>query len=534
MKNLKNSLEELKSINEAYKIPNDDINKLEDEIEKSKVCIPVIGRFSSGKSALVNTVLGYNRKILKEDITPETAIPAEIVYTNTEECVNVIENDGKVKNISVDEYRNFEADATTVKSARINLRNSFLEKIPDVMIVDMPGFESGYEVHNKAIDNYLNKSMAYIIAFPADDMIVRNSVGDILRELCLHDMNICVVITKYDKRNVDEYEEALEKMKESLKKFVGNREITYCETSSFKGEAEELKDFLLEIQNNSENIITKNHLEKVLEKLGETENSLKTALNSSGLSDTELAEKEEKIKSNLENLESKFQSRKKSFESEISSAVSEIQGDIKCALEAEEPTFVAMALNNQNISERLNIVVRSATAKSVKNRFIEKVEKYLEDVSECINSEAIGDVHITFNFDASQINKNITSDVVAFVASLIPIIGPIFSIIYLFKNAMGDKKRAEAKQQIRQKLRNEAYPQVLMQVSNNIEKAITKNMGAINNSIEKTFSKQKEILVQTLDEVRKNLNDEKEKREQFEIDAKRDLERIGEIKNELR
>lgn len=198
MEKIIEALDTLQKINNVYDIPipADSIEQLKHKVLTAKVCTPIIGKFSSGKSALVNTLLGYSRKILREDITPETAIPAEIVYTDTEDSVTIVKNDGTNDSISVQEYRNYEADATTVKCARIKLRNSFLEEIPDVMLVDMPGFESGIEIHNKAIDDYLPQSLAYIITFPADDMIVRSSVGNILKELCLNDMPLCIVITK--------------------------------------------------------------------------------------------------------------------------------------------------------------------------------------------------------------------------------------------------------------------------------------------------------------------------------------------------
>ena len=63
------SLDELRKINSAYSLSNDTIDKLLAETEDAKVCTPIIGKFSSGKSALLNTLLGYSRKILKEDIT---------------------------------------------------------------------------------------------------------------------------------------------------------------------------------------------------------------------------------------------------------------------------------------------------------------------------------------------------------------------------------------------------------------------------------------------------------------------------------
>ena len=213
------TLTELSKINDAYGIENDGIKRLQAEILNAKVCTPVIGKFSTGKSSLINTLLGYSRKLLREDITPETAIPAEIMYTDAEDEVAIVKNDGTFTIMETEDYRTYEADASTVKKAQIKLKNRFLEVIPDVMLVDMPGFESGFEIHNRAIDDYLPHSLAYIVTFSADDMIVRSSVGNILKELHLNAMPLCVVITKYDKRN-DEFEETFSKMKESLKRFV--------------------------------------------------------------------------------------------------------------------------------------------------------------------------------------------------------------------------------------------------------------------------------------------------------------------------
>ena len=154
----------------------------------------------------------------------------------------------------------YKADAATVKCARIQLTNSFLQSISDVMLVDMPGFESGLEIHNKAIDEYLPRSMAYLVTFPADDMIVRKSVGDILKELCVYDMPLCVVITKKDKEN-DEFSQTFEKLKENLRRYVGDREITYCITSSRDGNVEELKWYLERIQENRRRFWRKNTAE---------------------------------------------------------------------------------------------------------------------------------------------------------------------------------------------------------------------------------------------------------------------------------
>lgn len=527
------ALEELQKINEAYGISAESAEQLKKEAAESKVCTPVIGKFSSGKSALINTALGYSRKILKEDITPETAVPAEIVYTAAEEGVVIVRNDGTCQNIPVSEYRDYEADAGSVKCARIYLRNSFLEQIPDVMLVDMPGFESGYEIHNKAIDNYLPQSLAYIITFPADDMIVRSSVGNILKELCLHDMPLCVVITKCDKKN-DDFDETFSKMKDSLKRFVGDREIIYCMTSSSKGNAEELEEFLREIQEQSQDILQKKYTGSVYGLIEDTENYLKTLLNSSQLSESELDEQEERLKTQLSELNTKLAKERTDFDIESEECIEEIKNDVRCAIESETSTLVAMAMNNQDIKDHLNNVVRNTVTVSVKKRFLPRMGKYLKRVAKTINGEAIGDIHITFDLDTEGLNKGVASSVVAVAAGVLlglPVLGFVVGLVMKLQR---DKKREEAKQKIRGKLQNEVYPQILEEVGKGIQCTIEKQVELVNSSIEKELENQRNLLEKAMAEIRGKAQTEKKEKESLAADIRAGLERLEELKDELR
>lgn len=537
MDKIVNALNELYKINLAYSLPNETIETLLQKSETAKVCTPIIGKFSSGKSALVNTILGYSKRILCEDITPETAVPTEITYCDEEDMVTIVFNDGTYQTMSVDDYRSFEADATTVKCAQLKLRNHlFLGEIPDIMLVDMPGFESGFEIHNRAIDSYLPQSLAYIIAFPADDMIVRSSVGNILKELCLHDMPICVAITKYDKRN-DDFECTFASLKESLKRFVGEREITFCLTSSFTGDADELKAFLIKMQEQSQQILANKFRNAVLASADATESYLTTTLKSSTLSESELDAQEEKLDKQLDGLNSKFSKEKGSFDAQISECIEEIKADVQAALEGEESTFVTMAMNDQSINEKMNAVIRSAVTVSVKKRFVPKVEKYLKRVTNCINGESVGDIHIAFSFNPEDVSKGMVSTAVAAAAAMLiagPIIGGIIAGIIAFANKLrGDKKREEVKQKIRMQLHSEVYPQVQREVGKGIEIAITKQITLINTSIEDEITAQRTALEKAMGDVRERMMNEKERKESLVIDMKADLERIGVIREEL-
>lgn len=162
------------------------------------------------------------------------------------------------------------------------------------------------------------------------------------------------------------------------------------------------------------------------------------------------------------------------------------------------------------------------------------MKKYLKRVANSINAESIGDVHISFNFDGEKLNKGMTSSVVAVAAGILmglPILGIVAGIIMKLR---GDKKREELKQQIRMKLQNEIFPQVLRDVGNGIEMTITKQLKLVNTSIEDEIKIQRDTLEKAMADVRGKINDEKAKKENMAIDIKAELERIGEIRDGLR
>ena len=533
MEKINSSLEVLREINNIYEISNESIDKLCSDIMGAKVCTPVIGKFSSGKSALINTLLRYNNRILREAITPETSIPTEIEYSDFEDKVTIIFNNGENKDLEIDDFREYKPDASEVNKAVLKLHNSVLAKFRDVMIVDMPGFESGYDVHNKAIDNYLPKSLAYIVVFPADDMVVRSSVGNALKELCLNDMPICIVITKCERKDAN-FETTFSKLKETLKRYIGEREVQYCYTSSLKGDAEDLEVFLKGIQDQSQ-VILENKYKKLVYALADnTENYLRTVLKNNELSESELDEQEDKLLKQMTSLNSRFAKEQDDFDKVVSECVEEIKGDVRQALDNEESTFVTMAMNNQDIKDHLNIVVRNAVTVSIKNRFIPRVEKYLNRVSNVLNDESLGDIQILFTFDADKMGIRLTTAIVAVVAGLLlnfPILGIITGIII---KIIGDKKRDEAKQEIRRKLQTEVFPQVILEVGNGLEQAITKQIKLINTSIEDELENQKEILNKAMSDLRGKINDEKANKDKLATEIRVDLERIGEIKDDLR
>ncbi|WP_054939247.1 dynamin family protein [Paenibacillus ihuae] len=541
MNQIRSILNEIAVINNSHKLPSDSINSLLDEINTSKVCTPVIGKFSAGKSALLNTLLGYSRALLKENITPETAVPTEIIYQEQDSVVIVHTND----QMTVTDISSFRAgefnNAAHVESIRLQLRNEhLLARIPEVMVVDMPGFESGIEVHNLAIDRYLPQSLAYILTFPADDMVLKSSSVQILRELNLHHTPVCIVITKSDKVGLEELELGLSHLKDSIRKYIEQPDqITYCVTSSNKGDVEELEGFLLHIQNQSAQLLGGKFRTLALQEANTTGNYLKMLIQSKSLSVSELEEQEEQLNRRMLSLNSQLTDDNHLFEKEIPLIVRDIQNDVRSSLTAEENTLCTLILNKQDIAEKVNHIVRESLTRSIQERLLPKVRRYLKKLTDRIHIDFGADSGFSFehlSIDTDSITKKIMNGVIAGISLII--FGPLFTVIgALAKHFIGkhfeSKKRTVLKEEIRHKLQTEVYPAVITQVGSHVEAEITDQIHQLNASISGQVEQQRSLLEKALSELKAKRDEEQELQDELLSQAAKHLYRIEEINHEL-
>ena len=68
-------------------------------------------------------------------------------------------------------------------SREIEYDSEFLKQIKSVNIVDLPGFDTSIELHNRAIDQYLPNSLAYLLVVSSDEPVLKESISDFLKEL---------------------------------------------------------------------------------------------------------------------------------------------------------------------------------------------------------------------------------------------------------------------------------------------------------------------------------------------------------------
>ena len=158
--------------------------------------IVFVGEFSAGKTALLNSFLG-NEEILKENIRPETAIATEIIYGAEEKVVRVPKQSGKEDVRRVEEIADLSPEGFRKYIYMLNKKP--LQDIDGLVLVDMPGFDSGIEAHNRALMQYIGEAAAYVFVINMEKGTVGQSSLDFLSEIQSYESDVSFILTKRDK-----------------------------------------------------------------------------------------------------------------------------------------------------------------------------------------------------------------------------------------------------------------------------------------------------------------------------------------------
>ena len=110
------NLQQVYKLQEKYSLAAEFLKNVLSKFDDFQVTTPIVGKFSTGKSSLVNALLGKN--YLAVDLTPETAVPTEIIYDSEEKILIYDKTGDDVKKISFDEYVTASFYADSVEKIR--------------------------------------------------------------------------------------------------------------------------------------------------------------------------------------------------------------------------------------------------------------------------------------------------------------------------------------------------------------------------------------------------------------------------------
>lgn len=534
-------------LQEKYQLLNEAFKNAVSNLDDFRVITPVVGKFSTGKSSLLNSLIGknqFNKFYLGVDLTPETAVPTEITYGATDK-IFIIDKEGHRNEITLVEYLNETFSAGKTSKIQLMLDNAFLKSISTVKIVDMPGFDSGVEMHNRAIDEYLPESHAYILTFAATEPVIPESIANFLRELKIYKMPVYIVITKSRSVTKSQLEECILNIKRNAEDYLDLKDVKICCTNA-KGKFIEIEPFaeiLQEIESDSHAIFVAKVNDTVQIEAERLANYLRSIIRQTDLTPSELEYKKEECRRNLEEMKARLNKTKQEFSGQVESCVNSIQSKITESLYNSASSLEIALMNNSDINSKVNSIVRETVLSSMQNEFAPKFRRYVEKINNYIHLDINTNLDLKVDERNFAVETAIQTAVAGAVKNIVPkvlgvfglaVSGPVAALIGIAASLFFSSKREESRQddkrmQIRRKVHNEIIPQITAQVGDSIRQSIYTQVDNVNAQIEADAQQKIQDQEKILAEITTNLEIETTAREEKLKFMNEDLEIVTNI-----
>lgn len=216
--------------------------------EETGIKVPIVGDFSAGKTSLVNCLLGRNA-LLPVDITPETAVAYEIYYSASEK-VELYRDGNKIDEKSVDCIKQLSVKPGDIAKVYVNVPiiKSYQDK--GIVLVDMPGIDSGIKEHNDAILHYINRGTAFVLLTDSESGSLRESTISFITELSKYNLKPAVIISKIDKKPDNEVAEIKEYVEFQAKRAIGEQTYVGC-ISAANNNISDFTNYISSLDSNS-------------------------------------------------------------------------------------------------------------------------------------------------------------------------------------------------------------------------------------------------------------------------------------------
>lgn len=508
---LQRQLQAVRDIHARHDLDQSRIDELVPLIEHFEIRVPLIGAFSCGKSSLLNALLGES--VLATAVTPETAVPAELRFGPERQFVGCLPDGRRLPLNEADLRENRLAPLLPDGWVEAQLPSPALAARQQLVLVDLPGWDSGVAAHERVIDDYAGRSLAYGVVVGVEEGALRDSLRRALLELAIAQMPVVLIVSKADKRPPEDVQAVVERLRADITGLMGCEPMAVAITSARKKDLGTLEAALDTLQAQAGDIFEIRIVDAWRHNLQHAAQHLGLLANQDNKDAARLQADIDKLEQDIRAFDTRLQKETEALEAQIGPILGTIRLRVDNALKGRSEMLTERALNGQDISDDILGTARLVISDALRQEFEPAMQRYLDRLVDALPSR------IDFNFDLNQVTiagastggefrwkalgtmlaplvRQIKHPIAQIVAPLLPILGALF-------DSQSDRDRqkieqARQREQVRSRIHgalDDAVRQIDAQLrpvlSEQVQKAqteVARNIDAERNEVKKTLS----------------------------------------------
>ncbi|HNQ49562.1 MAG TPA: dynamin family protein [Hydrogenophilus thermoluteolus] len=540
---LQRQLPQVRAIYERHGLDRERIDQLTPLIERFEIRIPLIGAFSSGKSSLLNALLG--EKILATDVTPETAVPAELRFGPERHFLGCFPDGRRIPLDETDLRENRLAELLPQGWVEAQLPNPTLAKRPQLVLVDLPGWDSGITAHERVIDDYVGRSLAYGVVVSVEDGALRDTLRRALRELAIAQMPVIVIVAKADKRPPEDVQTVAKQLHDQIAALMDREPLALAVTSARKKTLDTLEAALDLLQSKAAEIFATQIVASYRTELNHAAQLLETLANQKNQDAEKIQAEIDKLKQDLQTFDARLQHETEALEAQIEPILATIRRRAERALADRLETFTERALDGRDISDEILTTIRLVVAEAVRQEFQPALQRYLERLTDSLPSSL--DIHLhrvtsasdnatsTFRWNNLAVVlgpwlARIPHPIGKAVSLLLPLLASLFTNLAEQKRQEIEaaRQRERTRSQVRQ-----VIDDALRQVDAHLRTVLTEQVRAAQAEVARTIASERDELQKTLATLLAALQQGEAETAALRERAQADLDRLNALLAEL-
>lgn len=449
---------------------------------------------------MVNAILGGD--LLPVGDTPETALATQLRF-GPDEHLDAVKADGTTDTYPTCGMAKIKERAEEYTAVTAYFNCDILKCLEPVILVDMPGFDSPYETHNKAIKEYIDKGSCYIVLMDETDGGIRDRLMRQLHEIHGVKRPFLFCLSKEGKRDDNDQQNTLRHCQVQLDEAFG-KDAPVARLLK-NDDASSVLSLLRSIDTDA--LFKTIFSPQLIAICNEIVHTCNIKISAAEHDADELKRLQSKMDSALETLEDEQDSKISEIAEVCSSEiVKDVIDEVGRAIRAEADTLAGIMTqgDNEGFRDALGEIVNTAIIAKSKGYMENATQKIIDSVTSSISlgdTSALGQNYgdnlssrvenVTKMMDAFQINGggissnmslmsraggtaavlgSIAFGAETFLNAALPIVGLVLialpTIVELVSNADGgQKKRDEAKRRL--------ITEIIPRLKNGIRKELT-------------------------------------------------------------